>query len=230
MGLLLRNESLWLRKFLQWWSNESRHWTQRWLQKKNESIYSIKKVLTMMKQWKLSIELKGDCRERGTKVFMTLEPQSDMADWQSKIEEKQTSHTACLGQTQREIISKRHERKFTHLQPRYSQYNTATSVQSVADEASSHLAQTQLTVPSTMIEMCSCLSTFLPSQEVGRRDISRVLKPATFKISFWIQIDMALPAVKIFSLISCYFLKELKKKRQKTPHPKTEAGEKLSKY
>lgn len=147
--------------------------------------------------------------QRRTKVFMVLLTQSDMTDWQSKIEEKQTSHTVCRGQTQiQRSLGKGMKGSLLTSCPGIA--SSSLSPQSAADHTRGHFAQIQLTMPSALKEICSRLSTLLPPEEIWKRNIStRFEKHPLLKSAFCTQIDMDLPA-KIFILISRYFPMELK--------------------
>lgn len=107
---------------------------------------------------------------RRMKVFMAL--LSIWHEWPTKQTGGKTNlpHSVPWANTNTEVTEKRQGRKFTYQQPGYSQFITATSVQPVADHTSSHFAQIQLTVSSTMTEICGWLPTFSPPEEIWERE------------------------------------------------------------
>lgn len=146
--------------------------------------------------------------QRRTKVFTVLLTQSDTTDWQSKIEEKQTSHTVCHGQTQiQRSLGKGMKGSLLTSCPGIA--SSSLSPQSAADHTRGHFEQIQLTRPSALKEIC--LSTPLLPEEIWKRNISTKFENhPLFKSPFWIQIDTDLPA-KVFILISRYVSHEIKK-------------------
>lgn len=120
--------------------------------------------------------------QRRTKVFMVLLTQSDTTDWQSKIEEKQTSHTVCRGQTQiQRSLGKGMKGSLLTSCPGISQFITVTSVRCWSHK--------RPLCTNSINNALSSKGDMQPSfhPPASRRDLEKeyfykVWKPSTFKI------------------------------------------------
>lgn len=158
----------------------------------------VKKVLTAVKHQNLQLNSKGIAEKEKNRSIYSISA-SVLHDWMTKCKRRKAN-------TNMEVTRKRHERKCAHLQLRYIQFITVTSVLSAAGQASCHLAKIQLAMPSTSTEMCSCFPLPCLQKRRGKGILAQVVKVS--QICFWIQTDMDLLAVKILVLISCSFLSE----------------------